>query len=117
MSETAKLRGWVWSGWNSNPTPSQTHKALSRYRANGAADSTTGLLSGMQAQTAKTGKRTARPHHHLPLPLRPSGHTNCPDGPDRPSGLGRQAGPLGQCAAGVQPAGHPPGDPAAGAAP
>ncbi|WP_415829817.1 RHS domain-containing protein [Delftia tsuruhatensis] len=25
--------------------------------------------------------------------------------------------PLGQCAAGIQPAGHPPGDPAAGAAP
>ncbi|MCG8990548.1 hypothetical protein MI467_27220 [Delftia acidovorans] len=25
--------------------------------------------------------------------------------------------PLGQCAAGIQPAGHPPGDPAAGPAP
>jgi RHS repeat-associated protein len=40
-------------------------------------------------------KRTASAHRHPPLPLRPPGHTHGADGPDRPGGLGRQAGPWG----------------------
>jgi len=47
----------------------------------------------------------------------PYGHANGPDRPDRPGDLGCEAAPLGQCAAGVQPAGPAAGDPAAGATP
>ena len=76
------------------------------------AEGATRLLSGMQA---KLQEQERQQRIAIPLPLRPTGHANGPDGPDRPGGLGRKAGPLGQCAAGVQPARHPPGDAAAGA--
>jgi len=59
----------------------------------------------------------ATAHRHSLPSMCPYGHANGPDRPDRPSDLGREAAPLGQCAAGVQPARPAAGDPAAGATP
>ncbi|WP_422653292.1 hypothetical protein [Delftia acidovorans] len=55
--------------------------------------------------TVKTGKKAACPHCHPPLRLRPPGHANGADGPDRIGGLSSKAGHLWQCAAGIQPTG------------
>ncbi|WP_371438389.1 RHS domain-containing protein [Polaromonas sp.] len=75
----------------------------------------TRLLGSMQAQPQEQEKeqhaRIAIHHYHCDHLGTPMALT------DRPGGMGREAGPMGQCAAGIQPSRHPPGDPAAGAAP
>ena len=101
---------WVITRWGQNARRSLGHVGYPRraHHKNAAGDAQV---------TAKAGASATGLRSHPSLQLRPSGHAHGPDGPDRPSGLGREAGPLGQCAAGVQPSRHPPGDPAAGAAP
>ena len=47
------------------------------------ADSTHTPAGQHAGPAAGTGKRTARPHRHPPLPLRPPGHAHGADGPAR----------------------------------
>ena len=49
------------------------------------AEGATRLLSGMQA---KLQEQERQQRIAIPLPLRPTGHANGPEGPDRPGGLG-----------------------------
>ncbi|SFB66230.1 RHS repeat-associated core domain-containing protein [Delftia tsuruhatensis] len=56
------------------------------------AEGTTRLLSGMQA---KLQEQERQQRIAISLPLRPTGHANGPDGPDRPSGLGSKLDPWG----------------------